>query len=96
MQKKPLMLGGLGGAITVILVWLLNSFAGIEVPNEVAQAFSVIITVALTLMGVNLEKKDAHDPVYDDVGAESFYPDGVHSEGADDEAGNSSSGSSGR
>jgi hypothetical protein len=37
----------LGGAITVILVWLLNTYAGADVPPEVAQSFTVIVTAVI-------------------------------------------------
>lgn len=39
--------GGLGGAVTVVIVWLLNGVVGIDVPPEVASAFTVIVSTGL-------------------------------------------------
>lgn len=38
-------LSTVAGAITIILVWLLKITAAIEVPDYVAQSFTLIITV---------------------------------------------------
>lgn len=46
MQRK-VQAGGLGGAVTVVLVWGLNTLAGVDVPPEVASAFTVIISTSL-------------------------------------------------
>ena len=37
----------LAGAITVIVVWLLNKYATADVPPEVAQSFTVIVTALI-------------------------------------------------
>lgn len=39
-------LGGAAGAVTILLVWIV-SLIGLEVPPEVASAFTVLITVAV-------------------------------------------------
>lgn len=36
--------GGVAGAVTIILVWVLNSAIGVDVPPEVASAFTTILT----------------------------------------------------
>jgi hypothetical protein len=40
---KRVTLGALGGAIGLMLVWILNQFAGITVPAEPAMAMQTII-----------------------------------------------------
>lgn len=40
---KRITLGALGGAIGLLLVWLLNQFAGITVPAEPAMALQTIV-----------------------------------------------------
>lgn len=39
--------GGLGGAVTVVFIWLLNTVAGVDVPPEVASAITVIVSTGL-------------------------------------------------
>ena len=34
---------GIAGAVSVILVWLLNTVAGVDVPPEVAAAFTTVL-----------------------------------------------------
>lgn len=46
MQRK-VQAGGLGGAVTVVIVWLLGAIANVDVPAEVASAFTVIISTGL-------------------------------------------------
>lgn len=46
MQRK-VQAGGLGGAVTVVLVWLLGALANIDIPPEVASAFTTIIATGL-------------------------------------------------
>lgn len=46
MQRK-VQAGGLGGAVTVVIVWLLGAVGHIDVPPEVASAFTVIISTGL-------------------------------------------------
>lgn len=36
--------GGIAGAVSIVLVWLLNTAAGVDVPPEVASSFTVILT----------------------------------------------------
>lgn len=36
--------GGLAGSLTIILVWVLNTAIGVDVPPEVASAFTTILT----------------------------------------------------
>ena len=38
---------GLGGALGVIAVWLIQSLGGIQVPSEVAGAISVLMAFAV-------------------------------------------------
>lgn len=45
MQRK-VQAGGLAGAITVVLVWIAGT-AGVDVPPEVASAFTTIISVGV-------------------------------------------------
>ena len=37
---------GIAGAVTVILVWLLNTAAGVDVPPEVASSFTAVLAFA--------------------------------------------------
>lgn len=37
--------GGLAGSVTIILVWILNSGVGVDVPPEVASAFTTLFSV---------------------------------------------------
>jgi putative flippase GtrA len=46
MQRK-VQAGGLGGAVTVVIVWLLGAIANVDVPAEVASAFTVIISTGI-------------------------------------------------
>lgn len=39
--------GGLGGAVSVVLVWVLNTLVGLDIPPEVASAFTVIVSTGL-------------------------------------------------
>lgn len=41
--KPKVMAGGLGGAVTVVLVWTLG-LAGVDVPAAVASAITVVVT----------------------------------------------------
>ena len=41
--EKKVITGSLGGSFTIIVVWVLNRFGGIEIPTEVAQAFTVLV-----------------------------------------------------
>jgi hypothetical protein len=36
--------GGLAGGLTIITIWALKQFWGIEVTNEVAQGFTLVFT----------------------------------------------------
>jgi len=36
--------GALAGALSVIIVWLISYFANVEIPPEVASAFTVVLT----------------------------------------------------
>lgn len=38
--------GGVAGAVTIILVWLLNTAAGVDVPPEVASALTTVLSFA--------------------------------------------------
>ncbi len=40
--EKKVITGSLGGAFTIIIVWALKDFAGVDVPTEVAQAFTIL------------------------------------------------------
>ncbi|WP_157001417.1 hypothetical protein [Agromyces laixinhei] len=42
---RKVAVGGAAGAVTILVVWLV-SFAGVEVPAEVASAFTVLVTFA--------------------------------------------------
>lgn len=35
---------GIGGAITIIVVWIANTLASVAIPPEVASAFTTLIT----------------------------------------------------
>jgi hypothetical protein len=37
---------GIAGAISIILVWVLNSGVGVDVPPEVASAFTTVVAFA--------------------------------------------------
>ena len=39
-------LGAVAGALTIIIVWVASDFGGIDVPAEVASAFTAILTFA--------------------------------------------------
>lgn len=36
--------GGIGGSISVVVIWLVNTLFGIEIPSEVAAAFATVIS----------------------------------------------------
>ena len=53
------MAGAAGGAIAIIIVWLINVFApGVAVPDAVAQAFTVLCTI---LAGLYIRTTDEGD-----------------------------------
>lgn len=37
---------GIGGSVSIVIIWLLNIVFGIEVPGEVAAAFATVISFA--------------------------------------------------
>ena len=39
---------GVGGALGVIIVWVLTAFGGVEVPNEIAGATTTLCSAGLT------------------------------------------------
>ena len=46
-MDNKIMASALGGAITVILVWLLQTFVKVVIPAEVASAITVIVTTVV-------------------------------------------------
>lgn len=43
--------GGLAGGVTIILAWILDTFVHVEIPAEVATAFTTLLsTVAVYLV----------------------------------------------
>jgi len=42
--------GSIAGAFTIIVVWCLNKFTGIEIPAEVAQAFTMLGATLLSFL----------------------------------------------
>jgi hypothetical protein len=38
---------GLGGAVTIILVWIVHTLANVDVPPEVASSFTTLVAFAL-------------------------------------------------
>jgi len=36
--------GGLAGALSILVIWLINTVVGKEVPPEVASSFTVVLT----------------------------------------------------
>lgn len=52
-EKKSLMPipkvlgGGVGGAATIVLVWILGHFAHLELPDAVSTALGVLVSVGL-------------------------------------------------
>lgn len=42
--------GGVAGAVTIILVWILNTGAGVDVPPEVASAITTVLSFAAGYM----------------------------------------------
>jgi putative flippase GtrA len=45
--------GGIAGAITVVLLWVLGTYAGITVPQEVAASLTTIIGFAAAYLTSN-------------------------------------------
>lgn len=41
--ERKVIQGGLWGGVTIILIWIMGMF-GLEVPSEVAQAFTIVIS----------------------------------------------------
>lgn len=37
---------GIGGSVSVVVIWLVNTVFGIEIPSEVAAAFATVISFA--------------------------------------------------
>jgi hypothetical protein len=37
--------GGAGGAVAIILIWLVNAFTGLEIPDPVAQAITALCII---------------------------------------------------
>lgn len=37
---------GIGGSVSVVVIWLVNTLFGIEIPSEVAAAFATVISFA--------------------------------------------------
>lgn len=52
-MKRPLnkVIGGaFAGAVTIVLVWAVKQFAGVEAPAEVASAFTTITTAVVAYL----------------------------------------------
>jgi putative flippase GtrA len=45
--RAKVVAGGLGGALGVIVVWLLTTYGNVEVPAEVAAAIATIFSIVL-------------------------------------------------
>jgi putative flippase GtrA len=45
--------GGIAGSITVVLLWVLRQYAGVEVPQEVAAAVTTIFGFAAAYLTSN-------------------------------------------
>lgn len=41
---------GLAGAVTIIVAWALNQFAHIQIPPEVATAFTTVVSTGATYL----------------------------------------------
>lgn len=40
--------GGLAGAFTIIVVWVLHSFAGLKIPAEISSAITTVFTIVIS------------------------------------------------
>lgn len=40
---RKVAIGALAGGITIIVVWVAKQFGAVDIPNEVAQAFTLIV-----------------------------------------------------
>lgn len=48
--------GGLAGALSVIVVWSVGEFGKVEVPPEIASAFTVVMSFAVSFLVPNPKK----------------------------------------
>ena len=49
--KSASTIGGLAGAVTVVIVWALAEFAGVQLPEHVAAALGAILTTVGAWVG---------------------------------------------
>jgi len=57
--SRKVVVGGLAGALVTILVWMSKAYAQVEVPAEVAVAFSAVFTFVLQYFVPNKGETDA-------------------------------------
>ena len=48
--KAKVVAGGLGGAVSVILIWILSAYANVELPAEVAAAFTLVVSTVVAYL----------------------------------------------
>lgn len=45
--------GGIAGAVTIVLLWVLGTYAGVQVPQEVAAAMTTLFGFAASYLTSN-------------------------------------------
>ncbi|MFQ5915843.1 MAG: hypothetical protein ACE5JS_21935 [Nitrospinota bacterium] len=53
MVQKKVAAAGVAGAFTVIVVWVVEEFAGLQIPAEVASAFTALIAFVAGYLKAN-------------------------------------------
>lgn len=48
--KAKVVAGALGGAVSVILVWILKAYANVELPPDVAAAFTLVVSTIVAYL----------------------------------------------
>lgn len=60
MPMNKVGIGALAGSLTIILVWLIKLSTGQDVPNEIAQAITVLVTFGTSYL-VTDEQERKHN-----------------------------------
>lgn len=48
--KAKVVAGALGGAISVILIWVLKAYGNVELPPDVAAAFTLVVSTVVAYL----------------------------------------------